>query len=156
MKTYIKSTSTYFAKTSIPTSMLFIVACLALLFTGCSDSGTGANDDDNNNDNNNEIGTEPVFANVQMIFQQNCASCHIGDRTSGVRLDSYNNVIESIGDQYGREVIQPGNAANSPLVDKIESGNPEFGDRMPQGRSPLPTGRINQIKEWIDNGAGNN
>lgn len=160
MKVYSKSTSICFAETSIPASILFMIAFLALLLSGCSDSGTGAtgNGDDNNNNNNdnNEIGTEPTFANVQMIFQQNCASCHIGDRTSGVRLDGYNNVMESVGNQYGREVIQPGNAANSPLVDKIESGSPEFGSRMPEGGPFISTQRINQIKEWIDNGAENN
>ena len=123
----------------------------------CSDSSTGTDDNGNNNGdpNGNEIGPEPTFTNVQMIFNENCGSCHIGGSTNGVRLDSYNNVIESVGDQYGIAVIQPNDADGSPLVDKIES-NPDFGDRMPQGGPFLSTERINQIREWIDNGAQNN
>ncbi len=98
---------------------------------------------------------EPTFANVQMIFNQNCGNCHIGARESGVRLDSYDNVINSVGDQYGIEVVQPGDADGSPLIDKIEP-NPQFGSRMPENGSYLSSDRIDQIREWINQGAENN
>ena len=138
----------------------FIFA-FVLSFSACSDSSTGTNDygngPGNGTDNGaDEIGFEPVFSNVSQIFSTTCAPCHIGVSESGVRLDSYDNVMNSVGDQYGDLVVQPGDADGSPLVDKIESSNPQFGVRMPQGGNPLSSERINQIKEWIDEGAENN
>lgn len=139
--------------------LMFMTFSMFLTLYGCGDSSTGpangGNSGGNNNNGEEEIGSEPTFSNVRMIFQQNCGNCHIGGTTNGVRLDSYTNVMESVGNQYGIEVVQPGNADDSPLVDKIEP-NPSFGDRMPQDGPFLSTERINQIKEWIDEGAENN
>lgn len=137
--------------------LCMVFTCLSIL--SCSSNGStdpydgGNNDDDDNN--NNEIGFEPTFANVQMIFTQNCGTCHTSDSQNGVRLNNYNNVINSVGDQYGIEVIQPGDAEGSPLIDKIES-NPQFGSRMPENGPYLSSDRIDQIKEWINQGAENN
>lgn len=128
------------------------------LFAACGDSGMTSSDNDNmppDNDGGNEIGSEPVFTNIQAIFEQNCGSCHIGGETSGVRLDSYTNVIESVGTQYGVNVVQPDNADGSPLVDKIEP-DPQLGSRMPQGGPFLSQQRIDQIRAWINQGADNN
>src|SRR6056297_2614235 len=131
-----------------------------LMPSACSDRGMTSTDNDNDyidrfENGGDEIGSEPVFTNIQAIFEQNCASCHIGSSTNGVRLDSYANVIESVGDQYGTNVVQPGDADNSPLVDKIEP-NPQFGNRMPQGGPFLSQERIDQIRSWINQGAENN
>lgn len=141
-------------------TLLFCIAFAFLTITACSSGGSTDpyndrnNDDDNNN--NNEIGFEPSFANIQMILSQNCGACHTQRRESGVRLSNYDNVINSVGDQYGIEVVQPGDADGSPLVDKISSSNPQFGSRMPEGGSFLSSERIDQIKEWINQGAENN
>src|SRR6056297_23502 len=94
-----------------------------LMLSACSDSGMTSTDNDNDDmdpieNGGDEIGSEPVFTNIQAIFEQNCASCHIGSSTNGVRLDSYENVIESVGDQYGTNVVQPGDADNSPFLDQ--------------------------------------
>lgn len=86
---------------------------------------------------------------IQPIFNSNCVSCHGG--TSGVTLSSYNLVMSSVGDQYGRLIIVPGDAGDSPLYDKI-SPSPQIGDRMPQGGS-LSDAQINLIRDWIDQGA---
>ena len=88
-------------------------------------------------------------SDIQPIFSNNCVSCHGG--TSGVTLSNYSAAINSIGAQYEVRVITPGNADNSPLVDKIED-NPQFGDRMPQG-GQLSSDEINKIKQWINEGA---
>ena len=140
---------------------LTLVVTLSLVLAGCSDSTTGTNDYGNgtNNGNNNgagEIGFEPTFSNISQIFSTTCTPCHISNNDSGVRLNSYDNVMNSVGDQYGILIVQPGDADGSPIVDKIESSNPQFGVRMPQGGTPLSSDRINQIKEWIDEGAENN
>lgn len=143
------------------TWVLLIFLSLPLLILSCSSGGTtdplGDNNDNNDNDNNDteEIGLEPTFSNVQMIFSQNCGSCHIGRSDSGVRLNNYENVVNSVGDQYGTQVVRPGNADDSPLIDKIEP-NPEIGERMPQGGPFLSSDRIEQIREWIDEGSENN
>lgn len=143
-----------------------IILCFGLIgLTGCSDNSTGSDGGNGNNNGGgggggggNTIGTEPTFENVQMIFNQSCggSGCHVNETTNGVRLDSYQNVIGSVGVQYGTEVVNPENADESPLVDKIESDNPEFGTRMPANGNPLSDSRISQIKEWIDTGAENN
>lgn len=149
-----------FRERSLLSPVLLLFAAFIFLSMSSCDSGgstgpgNGGNNDGGEN-NNNEIGIEPTFANVQQIFTQNCGSCHIGGTENGVRLDSYENVINSVGDQYGIEVVQPEDANGSPLVDKIEP-NPEFGSRMPEDGPFLSSDRINQIKEWINQGADNN
>lgn len=143
---------------------LIILGMGLVMFTGCSGSSTDANGGGGGNGNGNgngggtTIGTEPTFSNIQQIFNQSCsgAGCHINTRTSGVRLNTYQNAIESVGDQYGTNVIIPENAAGSPLVDKIESSSPQFGSRMPETGDFLSDSRISQIKQWIDDGAENN
>lgn len=141
-----------------------VIFLLGLTLVSCSNStssygGGGSTDNTYNGGNGggNDIGTEPTFTNIQQIFQRSCAGsgCHVGETTSGVSLDDYQSVIESVGDQYGEKIISPGNPGSSPLVDKIES-NPQNGVRMPNGGSPLSDDRISQIREWISNGAQNN
>lgn len=155
------------SRLSFPTpnrTILLIFFCsLGLVLSSCgSTDGGGGNGGNGNGGGGNGgggggIGTEPTFANVQQIFNGSCSGsgCHIGQRTNGVQLDSYENVIESRGDQYGGLVVVPGDAANSPLVDKIEP-NPEHGVRMPETGNYLSDARITQIRAWIDNGAENN
>lgn len=139
---------------------LFLI-CLSLVFiiSGCGNGSTDADYSPNGSGSNGggggggEIGTAPTFDNVGQLFLSSCGDCHTTQQESGVRLNTYTNVMESVGAQYGTLVIQPGDAAGSPLVDKIESDNPEFGARMPDGGPYLTPSRINQIRAWIDNGA---
>lgn len=134
-----------------------LICCIGLLFAACSGSSTGSNGGGNGGGNGNTIGTEPTFTNVQQIFQQSCSgsNCHINQHTNGVRLDTYQNVTESQGIDYGEQIVQPGNADGSPLVDKIEP-NPDIPPRMPEDGDYLSDERIDQIRTWIDNGAENN
>jgi hypothetical protein len=138
--------------------MLIIALSAGILITGCADNSTGTdgtgNDDDGGTEN--PPPTEPTYANVQSILTNSCggSGCHITSTTNGVRLNNYENIMNSVGSQYGKKVVVPGDAAASPLVDKIEP-NPEIGDRMPQGGPYLSSDQINLIKEWINNGAKN-
>lgn len=145
-------------------SLLIVIICsLGMIVAACGDNSTGTNGDNGNGNGDNGNGEEPpppepTFTNVQEIFESSCSGsgCHIGERTNGVRLDSYDNVMESEGQQYGELVVQEGDADDSPLVDKIESANPEYGVRMPEGGPYLSDDEIDLIKEWIDDGAEDN
>ncbi len=91
------------------------------------------------------------------LVTTSCAGggCHVGQTTNGVNLSSYDQMLNSVGLQYNGPVVVPGNAANSPLFDKINP-NPEFGVRMPSGRAPLSNNQIELIRAWIDEGALDN
>lgn len=94
---------------------------------------------------------------IQPIFTSSCGggACHVGMTTSGVRVDSYEAVMGSVGTQYGRPIVDAGKPRESPLIDKVEP-NPDFGVRMPRGRSPLSGSEINLISTWIEEGALDN
>ena len=97
-----------------------------------------------------------VFAQVDYaseiapIFTNNCNSCHSGG-ANGFDSSPYDDLIASTSSTYNSNHIIPGDANNSPLVDKIEP-NPQVGSRMPQG-GELTTDQINKIKQWINEGA---
>ncbi|MDZ7693516.1 MAG: hypothetical protein U5K69_20760 [Balneolaceae bacterium] len=147
--------------------VVIFLCSFGLLLTACGDNSTGVNGGGNggggngngngNGNGGNQIGMEPTFQNVQAIFNQSCggSSCHIGGRNSGVRLDSYENVIQSEGQQYGELIVQPDDPAGSPIIDKLQA-NPTLGSRMPNGGPYLSSDRIEQIQTWISNGAQNN
>lgn len=139
--------------------ILALLISIGMGITACSDNSTGSNEGNSGGGGNDGGNTAPTFANVQAIFNGNCATsgCHnASSEQSGVNLSSYNSVINSVGSQYGKKVIQPNDAAGSPLVDKISSDNPQFGSRMPLNSPPLSDDQINLIRQWIDEGAQNN
>ena len=86
---------------------------------------------------------------IQPIFNASCVSCHGG--TSGVYLDSHAATMASTGSRYGTKIVVPGNAAASPLYDKLLP-DPEKGSRMPQG-GRLTDAQIALIRDWINQGA---
>lgn len=139
--------------------MLTLLSTALFLFTGCGSDPAGTNGDGGGGGNGGGNGTttQPTFTNVQFVLNDNCggSGCHINERTSGVRLDSYSNVINSVGDQYDKNIVQPNEPDNSPIVDKIEP-SPQFGDRMPLGGSALSDDEITLIRDWINEGAQDN
>lgn len=131
--------------------LLTIVMSMSITWA-CTNNSTGNNDNNNNNGGN----TTTYYAqNIQPIFSGSCggASCHIPGATSGVNLSDYSNAIGSTGIQYGTKIIITGDAASSPLIDKINSANPKHGVRMPNGGSPLSQAKIDTLKAWINRGA---
>lgn len=113
------------------------------------------------NDTLNEVAgpVEDVsfMADIQPIFNGSCsgAGCHIESSQSGVNLSTYEQIMNSSGQQYGREIVQAGEPDESPLVDKIEP-NPQHGQRMPFSRNPLNDRQIQEIRIWIEEGARDN
>ena len=86
---------------------------------------------------------------IQPIFNANCTSCHGGN--GGVNLSSFNALMSSNGNNYGSNVVVPGDPDASGLVDKIEP-SPQFGNRMPTG-GQLQQSDIDLIRQWISEGA---
>lgn len=101
--------------------------------------------------------TVSYAADVQPIFAASCGGvgCHVGESTNGVDLSTYSRTMNSVGLQYAGPIVIAGNAAGSPLVDKIEA-SPTQGSRMPLGASALSASQVEVIKTWIDDGAENN
>ena len=82
------------------------------------------------------------------IFQNSCVSCHGGDRTSvGLDLKAYASLMA--GSQNGA-VIVASDAANSLLVQKIQSGS------MPKRGTKLTPGQLQLFVDWVNAGAQNN
>lgn len=144
--------NTFFSKEK---HLLFVLLCsFGLLFASCGDNSTGPGNGNGNGNGNGEP-LEPTFTNVQPILTENCGPCHIGNNQSGVQLDSYSNVMNSNGGQYGGAIVVEGEADDSPLVDKIEE-DPDKGERMPQGGPYLSSDQISLIRDWISEGAQDN
>lgn len=141
---------------SIQRTLLVVAVCL---LSACgSDTISNVVPDTVDNPPDNTTGAISFSQNVLPIFQASCSGsgCHINNTQSGVNLTSFNSIRASSGAQYGGLVVVPGNAAGSPLINKIESSSPLFGQRMPRGRSPLSSPNIATIKTWINDGAINN
>ncbi len=97
---------------------------------------------------------------IQPIFNQHCSGsgCHIGERTSGAEYTTYESAIHSVGDQYETFVIAPGKPEpeNSPVIDKLISRDPRFGQQMPlDNPGSLTDEELQALITWIDQGARN-
>lgn len=118
---------------------------LALSLGACQSNVVGPSDEA-------PTATATFAADVQPLFVRSCTGCHGAEATSGVDLSTHAATLASVGTQYGEAIVRPGDAANSPLVDKIEAA-PRFGARMPQGMGPLTGAEIARVRAWIDAGA---
>ncbi len=86
---------------------------------------------------------------VKPILDQRCSKCHGGsDGTKGgLSVQTYDDLMA--GGQDG-QVINPGDAANSMMVQAIVSG------KMPKRAAKLPQTEIDVISAWVAAGAKNN
>ena len=134
----------------------------AVLITGCSsDSDNGSivgpiTDIEENGGGGSDM--QVSFATqVLPIFSSSCSGsgCHNPGAASGVSLASWSSTISTQGSQYGGAIVLAGNAAGSPLIDKLGS-SPRFGSRMPLGRGALSSSQVQIITDWINQGALNN
>lgn len=86
----------------------------------------------------------PSFSkNISPIFQSRCIGCH--GTSGGYSLDSYANVT--------KKNIIPGNPDGSPIIQRLEG---KIQPQMPLGMQPLSKDQIQNIKNWIKDGAKNN
>ena len=107
------------------------------------------------------IKDDPSFASdIQDIFNRNCTSsiCHGSTKSADLDLRSGTAHSQLVGvtattEPIGRVIS--GDANGSYLIIKLE-GRQSAGDRMPRGQSPLDNIDLQNIKNWINQGAKNN
>jgi len=133
--------------------MVFVSAC-----GGDSSAGPGSDlVDSGGNAGNEQTGPVRFSTEVLNIFNASCggSGCHINAVKNGVNLTTYSTVMSSRGTKYNSLIVLAGNAAGSPLINKLGS-NPAFGVRMPDGKPALSSTQIATISRWINEGALNN
>jgi len=129
---------------------LFFLA--SLLFFGCGTDDEPVVDD------------SPKLSILQSeIFDLNCAvsGCHIGSTPpKGLNLENgntFSNIVNVPSDeQPDLKLIEPGNPEESYLYQKITGATGIIGSQMPLGRSPLSIEEMEQIRDWILEGALDN
>ena len=92
--------------------------------------------------------SEKIFRErVVTILELNCVKCHNAKTVKGkLALDTYEDAMK--GGDSG-EVIVPGDASQSLLIDQISGDKPA----MPAKAAPLKADEVKAIREWIDKGA---
>lgn len=90
---------------------------------------------------------------IQPIFQQHCAACHIATQLGGLNLGSYQGLLKG-GSIVSGPIIKARDHAHSVLFKMISPSGPwPGGNRMPLGGPYLQPSEINRIAAWIDQGA---
>ena len=142
-----------------PKALVPLLGLSCALAAACAGSGKGLDA------NGNPIGSGgsggPLVATFQSIqdhvFTPICSVCHAGGAApQGLRLDAANSYSNLVGVPSREEPsilrVNPGNPANSYIVQKIE-GTAAVGAQMPFGGPPLPPATIAVIRQWISDGA---
>lgn len=106
------------------------------------------------------------FASIQSsVFGPRCSGCHTGP-TGGTLPGGMD--LSSAADSYAALVgvpsiqvpsldrVEPGDPDNSYLIRKLEGGPGITGTRMPQGGPFLSQATIDEIRQWIADGAPDN
>ncbi len=124
-------------------SMIIISSCTDKIVSECDeDLTTGAS----------------TFSSIQAeIFDKHCATsgCHAGNQPAGALLltgdNVYNNLVGKSSNQVSMNLVEPGDSKNSYLIKKLLGEGTSL--MPPLGK--LPDDYINNVSEWIDNGANN-
>ncbi len=133
-------------------SLLF-VSLLAVGVAGCAGSGQHPGEPD--------AGDEAVAARVQVLFDDQCTSCH-SEPEAAARLDLEAAVTTgSLVDRpargvEGRMLVAPGRPESSYLIDKLQGTHLEVGGRgarMPRRADALSDADVETIRRWIAAGA---
>ncbi len=87
---------------------------------------------------------------VQPILERRCYECH-GEKKqkSGIRFDRKSTVFA--GGDSGKPLVVPGKSAESPLILKVTSTDPD--EVMPPKGDKLTEAEVTALRAWIDQGA---
>ncbi|WLD12220.1 DUF1553 domain-containing protein [Planctellipticum variicoloris] len=86
---------------------------------------------------------------IRPLFAKRCAGCHgVGEQNGGLRLDARRLAFRG-GDSGA--VIVPGKAAESDLLKRVTSDDPDV--RMPPDGDRLTADEIGRLTRWIEAGA---
>ena len=95
------------------------------------------------------VKAHPSFSgDILPVLQSSCASCH--GSSGGLTVTSYDGIMHT-GDD--KPVVIPGHPASSLLVQKLLG---TVQPQMPLGQNPLSRDQIQNIENWIKDGAKNN
>jgi hypothetical protein len=142
----------------MPRTTFVFTFSLALALAACGgDSITNPGNGDER-----EVKTDPSFATdvFEIFTRRGCtaSTCHGGGQgglTMTTASGAYGNLV-NVASPVTQEVrVIPGNAADSYLVKKLE-GTASVGERMPLGGNPLDATDLQNVKNWINQGAKNN
>ncbi|MCY4158918.1 MAG: DUF1553 domain-containing protein [Bacteroidetes bacterium] len=93
---------------------------------------------------------------VKPVLSDRCYKCHGPDdqtRKAGLRLDVQENAYGRSRDDSSRQIILPGNANASVLVEHISTQDPKRRMPPPESNLSLSEQEITLIRRWIDQGA---
>jgi len=97
---------------------------------------------------------------IQTLWANRCAACHIQAQMGGLNLSSYEALMKggnsAAGGPVNGSVVVPANHEMSYLWDVIKGVNLMGGQRMPLGGPYLSENEIAVVAKWIDTGAKNN
>ncbi len=95
------------------------------------------------------VTTSVSFAkDVMPILESSCINCHGGEQVKeGLNMKTYAGLMTG---SFNGAVIEPGNAANSFLIEQVVKGE------MPKRGPKLTSEQIQIITDWINAGALNN
>ena len=94
---------------------------------------------------------------IEPILAKHCVSCHVegkpGTEASGLQLDSYAALMK--GTRFG-SVVVPGDPLSS-VFNALVEGRADPSIKMPyRGHSQLSTLEIQQLRDWVQQGARDN
>jgi len=116
-----------------------------------SSTGRPGKDSPGNSSQANGAAATAFDALVQPILNEYCISCHGAEKSKGkLRLDGAPSLLK--GGESG-PVIQPGSAAQSPLIQRLRL-SPDLDDHMPPSGKKQPSpADIAVLEWWINVGA---
>jgi cytochrome c oxidase subunit 2 len=102
------------------------------------------------------VGTVSFKTDIEHIFSNHCATCHIALKSGGLNLGAYSGLVAG-GNVVPGAVFKAGDHAASVLWKITQPGGGwPGGARMPLGGPYLSSHEIQTIAAWIDQGAKNN
>ena len=153
------STASTFSKKRFLNIPLLSISLVSTLFYGCN-AGNGDGLDANGQPISNNGGAIPTdgFNAVQEVFNARCTTCHSGANapqglqlSEGVSFDALVGVPST--QQEDVLLVNPGNADESYLVQKIRGDAGITGARMPFGGPVLSDSQISTVVDWVNDGA---